>query len=71
MNIYNKYNHIFLYNFIFLFQLKFFQINSELLNRVIRLGDNPYRYIHFSLNSQGDMIIAYPTTKDRRFYGIQ
>ena len=74
MRIYQK-NNIILFAFlIFLFILQFFQINSELLNNIIRLGDHPYRYTHFSYNSEGDLIIdieGYPSTKERRFYGIK
>ena len=69
-----KYIIILVVSFTLLLTFQFFQVNSELLNNVIRLGDHPYRYTHFSFNSDGDLIIdieGYPSTKERRFYGIK
>ena len=46
----------------------------ELLNNIIRLGENNLRYCHFSFFSNGDMIIdisAFPTTKERKFFGLK
>ena len=48
--------------------------NSQLLNNIIRLADNPYRYNHISFNAEGDMVLdieSYPVTKVRKFYGIK
>ena len=48
--------------------------NSQLLNNIIRLADNPYRYNHISFNAEGDMVLdieSYPVTKIRKFYGIK
>ena len=61
-----------LFEFVFLHQ--FIQTDSQLLNYIIRLGNNPYRYNHFSINSEGDMVIdtvSYPLQKVRNFYGIK
>ena len=60
------------FGFVFLHQ--FIQTDSQLLNYIIRLGNNPYRYNHFSINSEGDMVIdtvSYPLQKVRNFYGIK
>ena len=63
-------------SFIFFQILFYYQIissNSQLLNRIIRLADNPYRYNHLSFNSEGDMVIdteSYPETKVRKFFGV-
>ena len=46
----------------------------KVLNNIIRLGDNPFRYSHFNFNSDGDMIIdteSYPVSKERRFFGLK
>ena len=47
---------------------------SQALNNIIRLGDDGFRYSHFSFNSNGDMIIdtePYPVSKERRFFGLK
>ena len=57
-----------------LFGFLFLCSNSQLLNRIIKLGDHPYRYNHFSLNSEGDLIVdtePYPFTYARKFFGIK
>ena len=46
----------------------------KVLNNIIRLGDKPFRYSHFSFNSNGDMIVdseSYPPTQERRFFGLK
>ena len=46
----------------------------KLLNNIIRLGGNNFRYSHFNFNSNGDMIIdseSYPISKERRFFGLK
>ena len=70
-----KTNH---YIFFFLkFIIIFISIECALpkvLNNIIRLGDNPFRYSHFNFNSDGDMIIdteSYPVSKERRFFGLK
>ena len=48
--------------------------NSQVLNKIIRLADNPYRYNHISFNLEGDMAIdieSYPLSKTRKFYGMK
>ena len=55
----------------------FFQITfsiEQLINNIIQLGGEDFRYIHFSLNSKGDMIIdttANPVNNERRFFGLK
>ena len=75
MVIKNKSSIIFLFTFfLIIFQFQFFSINSSLLNHIIKLGDNPFRYNQFSFNSEGDMILntgAYPIQKERKFFGIK
>ena len=44
------------------------------INNIIRLGDDNFRYSHFSFNSDGDMIVdseSYPVSKERRFFGLK
>ena len=70
----DKRNMIYFIFFIFIFQLLFLKLNSQILNRIISLGNHPYRYNHFSFNSNGDMIVdtgAYPPTLARKFFGIK
>ena len=46
----------------------------QLLNNIIRLGDDNFRYSHLSINSNGDMIVdseSYPTSQERRFFGLK
>ena len=65
---------MFIFCFQIIFQFQFLTINSILLNSIIRLGDNPFRYSHFSFSTDGDMIVdsgSYPITNERRFYGIK
>ena len=47
---------------------------SQLINNIIELGGENFRYNHFSLSSKGDMIIdtsAYPGNNERRFFGLK
>ena len=63
----------FLKQFLFLF-LSRSLINTSSINKIIRLGDNDFRYVHFNYFSNGDMIIdtsAYPVSKERRFFGLK
>ena len=56
--------------FSFIFQLIFFNVNSQVLNNIIKLSDYPYRYNHFSFNSGGDMIVdieSYPKKRNEIF----
>ena len=44
------------------------------LDNIIRLGDDDFRYSHFSFNSNGDMIVdteSYPISQERRFFGLK
>ena len=46
----------------------------KVLNNIIRLGDDQFRYSHFNFNSDGDMIVdseSYPASKERRFFGLK
>jgi len=51
-------------------------INSEIDN-IIRLGDKDFRFVHFSTNLDGDMIVDTSTSSDssykneRRFFGLK
>ena len=52
----------------------FYFAYPKLLNNMIRLADNGFRYSHFNFNSNGDMIIdnsAFPATSERRFFGLK
>ena len=56
------------------FQSILIPVKSQLLNSIIRLAEDPYRYNHFSFTSEGDMIIdteSFPITNIRKFYGIK
>ena len=51
---------------------------SAKLDKIIRLGDENFRFIHFSSNINGDMVVdtsSYPqvetTYKERRFFGLK
>ena len=47
---------------------------SQIINNIIRLGGQNFRYNHFSENSKGDMVIdttAYPGNNERRFFGLK
>ena len=65
-----------LYSFMYLFII-FGQIHlsfSQLLNNIIRLGENNLRYNHINFNEKGDMIIdvsAFPVTQERKFFGLK
>ena len=62
----------FLYKIFFLIQVKF--ILSQVLNKIIKIANEPHRYSHFSFTSEGDMIIdtsAFPDTEERKFYGLK
>ena len=59
--------------FLFLF-LSINFVSSSSINKIIRLGDNNFRYIHFSYFSNGDMIVdtsCYPISQERRFFGLK
>ena len=67
-----------LYLFLFLKLLLIFMsvecVLPKVLNNIIRLGDDQFRYSHFNFNSDGDMIIdteSYPVSKERRFFGLK
>ena len=65
-------NFVFIEFMVFLIEAKFsFQ---KIINNIIYLGGENFRYNHFSLNSKGDMIIdttAFPGNKERRFFGLK
>ena len=65
-------NFVFFEFVVFLIEAKFsFQ---NIINNIIYLGGENFRYNHFSLNSKGDMIIdtsAFPGNKERRFFGLK
>ena len=47
---------------------------QKIINNIIELGGEDFRYSHFSLNSKGDMVIdtsAYPGNNERRFFGLK
>ena len=53
-------NNFSCYNRFFNLLILFFQITfsiEQLINNIIQLGGEDFRYIHFSSNSKGDMII--------------
>ncbi len=76
MNQRNDKIHLYLFFFLklfFIFKSIGFVV-PEILNNIIRLGDFPFRYSHFSFNSDGDMIVdseSYPPTQERRFFGLK
>ena len=70
----NKHNKILFILFIIILNYQYLFTNSQVLDHIIKLGDHPYRYNHFSINSEGDLIIdteSYPLEKIRKFYGIK
>ena len=74
MKILNQENIILFIFLEFIFQFQIFPVQTQILNKIIRLAGNPYRYNHFSFNSNGDMFIdteAYPQTNYRFFFGIK
>ena len=64
-------------SFLHLISFLFLFINfalPKLINNIIRLGDEEFRYSHFSFNSNKDMIIdtsSYPINEERRFFGLK
>ena len=57
---------------IFIFGIK--QTIQQIINNIIELGGKDFRYNHFSINSNGDMIIdttANPGNNERRFFGLK
>ena len=62
------------FNILILFLKIEFSFNALLLNNIIELGGEGFRFSHFSLNSKGDMIIdttSFPGNNERRFYGLK
>ena len=66
--------------FLFILQLQnqFVFVNLELLNNIIKLSDTPFIQNHFSVNSEGDMIIdtesqveSSMALNERKFFGIK
>ena len=60
--------------FIIAFSFQIIPTKSQIIDNIIRLAPNPYRYNHISFNSEGDMVIdieSYPLEKARKFYGIK
>ena len=70
-----KYLYLNFFKLLFVFQ----EINTIIsdLDNIIRLGDENFRFIHFSSNLNGDMIVdtsKYPDDSDlneRRFFGLR
>ena len=77
MNIINYNKNFYIYcfvNILIVFQSIKFIFSEQLLNNIIRLGDEGFGYNHFSFNSNGDMIIdseAFPVSNERRFFGLK
>ena len=74
MKIFNKYNSLLNIFLELLFLSNFLFSNSQILNHLIRLGHDPFKYNHFSYNSDGDLIIYMPSEsgeKVRNFFGIK
>jgi len=71
----HKYLHLNFIKLFFLFQNINFIIS--IIDNIIRLGDENFRFIHFSSNENGDMIVdtsKYPDNEDsneRRFFGLR
>ena len=60
--------------FIIIFFFQFCFTSSKILNKIIRLGDNPFRYNHFSFTEAGDMFVDtedFPSSKTRKFFAIK
>ena len=60
--------------FIIALAFQIIPIKSQIIDNIIRLAPNPYRYNHISFNSEGDMVIdieSYPLENNRKFYGIK
>ena len=65
-------NSLFLTLFILLLRIKL--TFEQSINNIIELGGKDFRYIRFSLNTKGDMVIdttAYPGNNERRFFGLK
>ena len=74
----NKYVIGVFYNYFFTGFLLFLIVPKssfqKLINNIIYLGGENFRYNHFSLNSKGDMIIdttSFPGNNERRFFGLK
>ena len=69
--IFRQYNLIL--NFlIFIIELKL--SFNHIINNIIELGGENFRYNRFSLNSKGDMIIdttSNPGNNERKFFGLK
>ena len=49
-------------------------VSPVILNNIINLGGDNFRYSHFSFNSNEDMIVdtsAFPVNQERRFFGLK
>ena len=64
--------------FLLLIILQMIDFISSQLNNIIRLGNEYFRFVHFSSNLNGDMIVdtsAYPEVdpiyKERMFFGLK
>ena len=74
MKIFCKYNNLNNIFFELLILTKFLFSNSQILNHIIKLGDNPIIYSHFSYNSDGDLIIdtdSFPPKQIKKFFGMK
>ena len=74
MEKYHKYHTLLCTFFGILFISGILYSNSKILTKIIRLGDYPFRFSHFSHNENGDLIIdteAYPTNSKRLFFGMK
>jgi hypothetical protein len=70
---YNNYFNCFIIELFIIF-VSLNIVFPQLLNNIIRLGDDNFRYSHLSINSNGDMIVdseSYPTSQERRFFGLK
>ena len=66
------YKYFFTEFFLFLIDSKF--SSQKLINNIIYLGGENFRYNHFSMNTKGDMIVdttAFPGNNERRFFGLK
>ena len=72
MNIINYNIKIDLFLVIILQLIKFTFLDC--IDNIINLGGKDFKYIHFSYNTEGDMVIdthSYPTNNERRFFGLK
>ena len=70
----NKIRHLISFFTIFILFQRFNYIFPKILDNIIKLADDGFRYSHFNFNSKGDMIIdnsAFPETSERRFFGLK